>query len=324
MESQLMAVDCTGRHARSSRYIKGSASDFGNERKTNNHRWRVYLVYAVLCACCTRWMLYLVYAVLGVCCTWCMLYLVYAVFDVYYTWCMLYSVYAVLSECCTQCMRYSVYTVLGVCYTQCTPYLASAVLGVQYTRFQLMIITCGNWERWHKIVFSDDGWIVDKEASDGGSRWAQWGEYEWTWGIRHTTWRIRLRRHGIGNITWWIRLCICCIRDGNTTRTRYSVKFQTVMIISPISCHFTVPHPHHYRHLRLQSYVIALYLSIEISGVHTAYSKHPGMNTLSTVHTTYCISLRFTVFLSQPVWHRSAKHVVLNYPHSQYYELTTE
>jgi hypothetical protein len=57
----------------------------------------LYLVYAVLGACCTRCMLYLVYAVLGACCTLLMLHLAYAALSVCCTWRMLYSAYTALS-----------------------------------------------------------------------------------------------------------------------------------------------------------------------------------------------------------------------------------
>ena len=90
MESWLMAVDGVGRYAGSWSYIQGSTCNHENEGKTNNLRWMLYSVYAVLGLClysvyaCTRCMLYSVYAVLGVCCTRCML-----VLGVCCTWCEL-------------------------------------------------------------------------------------------------------------------------------------------------------------------------------------------------------------------------------------------
>ena len=61
MESWLMAVDRAGRHAGSWSYIQGSTCNHEDEGKTNNLRWMLYSVYAVLSV-----FLYLVYAVLCV------------------------------------------------------------------------------------------------------------------------------------------------------------------------------------------------------------------------------------------------------------------
>ena len=58
MQSWLKAVDRVGRHARSWSYIQGSTPNHENERKTNNHGWMLYSVYAVLGVCCTRCILY--------------------------------------------------------------------------------------------------------------------------------------------------------------------------------------------------------------------------------------------------------------------------
>jgi len=48
MESWLMAVDCVERYAKSWSCIQGSSRNHVNEGKTNNHRWMLYSVYAVL------------------------------------------------------------------------------------------------------------------------------------------------------------------------------------------------------------------------------------------------------------------------------------
>ena len=66
MESFLIAVNCVGRHARSWWYIQRSTRNHEKEVKTHNYGLMLYLVYAVLGACCTSCMLHSVYAVLRV------------------------------------------------------------------------------------------------------------------------------------------------------------------------------------------------------------------------------------------------------------------
>ena len=126
-----------GRYAGSWSYIQGLPRNRGNEGTTDNVRYMLHSVYAVLGVCWTWCMLYFVYAVLGVCCTWCMLYLVYTVLGVYCTRCILYSVYTVLSISCTWCMLCSVYAALGVCCPQC----------------QLMMMAWRDREGWLNSVF---------------------------------------------------------------------------------------------------------------------------------------------------------------------------
>jgi len=48
MESWLIAVDCVGRYAGSGSYLQGSTRNHENEGKTNNLRWMLDSVYAVL------------------------------------------------------------------------------------------------------------------------------------------------------------------------------------------------------------------------------------------------------------------------------------
>jgi len=59
---------------------------------------------------------------------------------------------AVLGVCCTRCMLYSVYVVLDVCCTHC----------------QLMIMAWRDRKGLLKIVFCEDGRVVDEKERDGG------------------------------------------------------------------------------------------------------------------------------------------------------------
>ena len=73
---------------------------------------------------------------------------------------------------------------------------------------------------------------------------------------------IGYRRPRIGVITRWIGTHTCGIGDGKLTRVRNSLKSQFLMMICPISSHLSLSRPQLYHHLRTQSYVIPLYLSI--------------------------------------------------------------
>jgi len=71
-----------------------------------------------------------------------------------------------------------------------------------------------------------------------------------------------------------------------------------------------------YHHLKTQSQVISLYLSMPWSSVNTVYSIHRVQHTLSTAYTMYCINPRSTVCRSQPVSYLLPDHVGLNSLHS--------
>jgi hypothetical protein len=192
---------------------------------------------------------------------------------------MLYSVYTVLQcilyfgVCCTRCMLYSVYAVLGVCCTQC----------------QLMIITWRDREGWLNFVFCDDDRVVDEKERDGRWRRERCGGYERIWEIRGTLCLIGLGRLRISSITHWIGTRICCIADGYLTPTRNSLKSQFLMTISPIISHLSLSRPQLYHHLKTQSQVIALYISMPWSRVNTEYSLHWAQHTLSTAYAEYSI-----------------------------------
>ena len=138
---------------------------------------------------------------------------------------------------------------------------------------------------------------------------------------------IGLGRPRIGDITRQIGTSTCRIGDGKLTLRRNSLKSQFLMMVSPyplmsLSC------PQFYHHLRTQSEVIHLYLSMPRSRVNTEYSIHRVQHTPCTAYTEYCIhhviNPRSTVSRSLPVSHLSADHVVLNSLHSHNYKLTNE
>jgi hypothetical protein len=56
-------------HTGRSRNIQRSPCNYGNKVKTVNLGWMLYLLDAVLSACCTQCILYSVYGALSVCCT---------------------------------------------------------------------------------------------------------------------------------------------------------------------------------------------------------------------------------------------------------------
>jgi len=67
----------------------------------------------------------------------------------------------------------------------------------------------------------------------------------------------------------------------------------------PVPSHLSLSCPQFDHHLRTQSYVIPLYLSMPWSKVSTEYSIHRLQYTLSTTYTAYCIIPRSTVSRSQ-------------------------
>jgi len=74
-------------------------------------------------------------------------------------------------------------------------------------------------------------------------------------------------------------------------------KSQFLMMISPISSHLSLSHPHLYHYLGIGSFVIPLYLFMPWSRVNTENSRHWVLHTLSTAYNAYCIIPRSTDFL---------------------------
>jgi len=177
--------------------------------------------------------------------------------------------HTIFGGCCTRCMLYWVYAVLGECCTRCI-----LVLGVCCTRCQLTIMIWRDREGWLNCVFCNDGRVVDEKERDGGWRWERCGGYERIWEIRGTTCLIGLGRPRVSVITHPIGTRTCCIGDGKLPRTRNPLESQFLMMISPISSDVSLSRPQLYHHLKTQSYVIALYLSMPCSRVNTENSIH--------------------------------------------------
>jgi len=201
----------------------------------------LYLGYAVLCVCGTRQTVYTVYGVLGVC----------------YTRYVVYSVWAILSILCTRCKLYSVYGVLGVCCTPCILYLVYAVGSVN------------SWS-WHREI-ERDVWTLCfammvelwTRKRDGENKWERYGGFEWIWDASGTTRQIGSERPNISVLTHWIGTGHGHIWNGKLTRTPNSLKFQFLIMISPISCHVSLSRPRLYSHLSTRSYVIPLYICLQ-------------------------------------------------------------
>ena len=64
----------------------------------------------------------------------------------------------------------------------------------------------------------------------------------------------------LNHFTYCRRSCTCCIRNGKLTHTHNSPKSHSLMMISPISSHFTFSHPQLDNYLRRWSLVIPLNL----------------------------------------------------------------
>jgi len=201
-------------------------------------------------------------------------------------------------------------------------------------------MTWSDREGWCSIVLCDDSRVVDEKEREVGWRWKRCGGL---W--------VDLRNQGynlpdwvgsphIGVITHQIRNCTWCIGEGKLTCTGNSLKSQFLTMISPICSHLSLSCPQFYHHIRIQSLVIALYLSMPWSSVnteyrihwvqhtpstpYTEYSIHQVQHTLSTAYIVYCIIRRSTVFHSQPVSHLWEDNVILNYLHSDNYQVTNK
>jgi len=206
---------CVGRHAGRGSCIQGSTRNRGNEWTTDNHRSILATVYVALCVYCTLCSLHSVYTSLGV----------------WFTRCMMHLVYAALGVCCTWCMLHLVYAT---------------------TRCKLMIMAWRYSEGWLKFVFCIDGRVMDWKEGDVGKRRARYG-YEWIWVIRSTTCPIGVTRPRFSVNTCRIATRTCWIGLGMLTHTRNSLKSQFLMMISPISSHFSLSCPQLYDHLRTPS-----------------------------------------------------------------------
>jgi len=160
-------------------------------------------------------------------------------------------------------------TILGVCCTRCMLHSAYAALAVnswwwhgEIERDDLTLCSC------------NDGRVVDEKERDGGWIWERYGGYERTWEIRVMTHLSGFWRPRIGDITRWIATRICPIGDGKLTCSWNSVKSQFLMMISPISSDLSHSCAQLYHHLRTQSWVIPLYLSMPWSWLNTEYTIH--------------------------------------------------
>jgi len=164
-----------------------------------------------------------------------------------------------------------------------------AVVGVCCTLCQLMIMTWRDRQGWPNFGFHDDGRVVDEKQRDRGGRWQRCGGYEGIWEIKGMTCLIGFGRPRIGVSTRGIGTRTCCIGDGKLTRTRHSLKSQFLMMISPIPSLISLSCPQLYHHLRTQSSVIALYLSMAWSRVNTEYSINRVQHTPSTAYIEHSI-----------------------------------
>ena len=175
--------------------------------------------------------------------------------------------------------------------------LWSAVLLVCGTQYMLLLGVNSWW--WYEEIDRDDTTLCsvmmvevvnEKEGDDGWTwRWGQCGRYKWIWNIRGTICLIWLGKPGIFAITCHIFTCTCRIEDGKLTLTPTSLKSYFFMMFCLIYSQHSPSHPQLYYHLRIQSYITTLYLSMPWSGANTEYSKHRVQNTPSTAYTEYII-----------------------------------
>jgi len=160
---------------------------------------------------------------------------------------------SIWGACCTRHMLHSLYTAFSV----------------------------NSWW-WHGEIEMDDltlcscndSRVVDEKERDGGWGWQRYGSFERTWDIRGTTCLIWFRSPRISGITSRIGTHACRIMDGKLTHIRNSLNSQVLMMISPISSDLSLSCPQLYHHLRTQSNVIPLYLSMRWSSLNTEYSVH--------------------------------------------------
>jgi len=83
-----------------------------------------------------------------------------------------------------------------------------------------------------------------------------------------------LGRPSIDVVTYRIRTCTSCIRDGKLTCTRNSLKSQFRMLISSISWHHSLPRSQLYYHRTIRSYIFPLPLPMPRLWGNTECSMH--------------------------------------------------
>jgi len=162
-------------------------------------------------------------------------------------------------------------SILGGCSTWWMPYWVYAALSVD------------SWS-WNAKLVKDiltlypvlmiELWTRKR---DEGRRWEWYGGYEGIWQIWPISFLIGFKIPWISVLTWRIGRCTCHIGNGKLTCTQNSLKSQFLMLISPISSDLSVSSPQLSHHLRIQNWVIPLYLPMPQSLVDTKYSINPRL-----------------------------------------------